>query len=235
MQSTIKAAFFDVFGTLVDWHGGIAREAERILRPRGLALDWHAFARAWRAQYQPSLEEVRSGRMPYEKLDALHRRNLANVFAKFQLADVDDDTRDALVLGWHKLDAWPDVAQGLQRLKRRFLIAPVSNGNIALMADLARHNGLSWDAILGADLARDYKPKRDVYLSACAAFNLTPDRCLMVAAHSSDLTAAAECGLRTAHVARPDEAGPGKGESGPSVPVDFTAANVEDLAAKLGA
>src|SRR5690606_23474398 len=102
MPSTIKAAFFDVFGTLVDWHGSIAREAERILRPRGLALGWHAFARAWRAQYQPSLEEVRSGRMPYEKLDALHRRNLANVLAKFALADVDDETRDALVLAWHK-------------------------------------------------------------------------------------------------------------------------------------
>jgi 2-haloacid dehalogenase len=229
----MKGVFFDVFGTLVDWRGGIARESERILKPRGISLDWYAFAQAWRDQYQPSLEQVRSGREPFVKLDQLHRRNVEPVLARFGATALPDAVLSELVLAWHRLDGWPDAAPGLHMLRRSFLIAPVSNGEIALMVDLARHNGFPWDAILGAEIAQDYKPKPRVYLAACEAFNLSPEDCLMAAAHSSDLAAAAQCGLRTAHIARPDEAGPGRGEAQPSVPVDIVAQSVEDLALQL--
>lgn len=234
MQDAIKAVFFDVFGTLVDWHGSVAREAERILKPLGASLDWHAFARAWRDEYQPALEEVRSGRVPYRKLDVLHRRNVEAILPRFGLPPLREETLDELVLAWHRLDAWPDVARGLHRLRTRFFIAPVSNGNIALMVDLARRNDFPWDAILGAEIASDFKPKPRVYLASCEALNLAPGACLMAAAHSSDLAAAASFGLRTAHIARPDEAGPGRGEARPEVAVDFTTRSVEDLAAQLG-
>jgi 2-haloacid dehalogenase len=234
MQSAIRAVFFDVFGTLVDWHGGVAREAERILKPLGVTLDWHAFSQDWRDQYQPALEEVRSGITPFQKLDVLHRRNVEAILPRHGLADIRGDVLDELVMAWHRLDAWPDAAPGLHRLRRHFRIAPVSNGNIALMVDLARRNDFPWDAVLGADIARDYKPKQHVYLASCEALNLKPEQCLMAAAHSSDLAAAASFGLRTAHIARPDEGGPGKGESAPDVPVDLAAQSVEDLAAQLG-
>jgi 2-haloacid dehalogenase len=140
-----------------------------------------------------------------------------------------------LNLAWHRLDAWPDVASGLTRLRGRFLLAPVSNGNISLMVALARRNGLPWDAILGSEVARDFKPKPGVYLAACEAFDLAPADCMMVAAHSNDLSHAAACGLRTAHISRLNEHGPGKGEAAPKVPVDFAAGNLEELAAKLSA
>jgi len=230
-----KALFFDVFGTMVDWCGGVAREAERVLGARGIKLDWPAFSRAWRAEYQPGMEEVRSGKIAFAKLDVIHRRMLARIQPRFGLETLDEATAAELNLAWHRLDAWPDVTAGLARLRRKFLVAPVSNGNIALMADLARHNDFHWDAILGAEIARDYKPKPRVYLAAADAFALAPGDCMMVAAHSSDLAAAAACGLKTAHVARPDESGPGTGERAPSVKVDVAAASFEDLAVKLGA
>jgi 2-haloacid dehalogenase len=230
-----RALFFDVFGTLVDWRSGIAREAERVLEPLGFSLDWLAFADAWRDQYQPGMEEVRSGRIPFSKLDVLHRHNLERIMQRFGIAGLAEDTARDLNLAWHRLDAWSDVPPGLARLKRRFLLAPVSNGNISLMVDLARRNELPWDAILGAETAGDYKPKPRVYLAACEALDLPPGECMMVAAHTNDLLAAAKCGLRTAHVARPNEKGPGTGESGPKAPVDVAAENLEDLAGKLGA
>ena len=228
-----KALLFDVFGTLVDWRGGIAREAERLLAPLGYHLDWLAFASAWRAQYQPAMEEVRAGRIAFCKLDQLHRRNLERILPRFDIANVPDQVLADLNLGWHRLDAWPDVSAGLRRLKQKFLLAPVSNGNISLMVDLARRNGLPWDAILGAEVAGDYKPKPRVYLASCEAFDLPPAECMMVAAHSNDLAAAADCGLRTAHIARPDEAGPGKGEAVSRVAVDLAARSIEDLADQL--
>jgi len=230
----LKALVFDVFGTLVDWRSSIAREAQAILAPRGISIDWEAFADAWRDQYQPAMEEVRSGRLPFSKLDVLHRRNLDVVLRELGLDAVDDATRRELNLAWHRLDAWPDVAPGLARLRTRFRVAPCSNGNISLMADLARRNGLTWDAILGAELARDYKPKPVVYQSAAAAFDCEPHEVMMVAAHSSDLQAAAEAGLRTAFIARPDEHGPGRGESRASVPVDLSADGLGELADRLG-
>lgn len=234
MTAPVKALFYDVFGTLTDFRTSIAREAEALLKPKGFALDWPAFADAWRGQYQPALEEVRSGRRAYCKLDILHRENLEKVLQRFGVSGLSDDDKDALNLGWHRLDAWPDVPQGLARLKKKFWLAPVSNGNIALMVDLARRNNFPWDAILGADVAQDFKPKPRVYLAAAAAFNLEPQHCMMVAAHSNDLSAAAALGLRTAHVARPNEHGPGRGETAPTVPVDYAVKSLVELADKLG-
>jgi 2-haloacid dehalogenase len=231
--SDIKALFFDVFGTLVDWRTGVAREAKAILKALGYSLDWTAFADAWRDQYQPGLEQVRSGRLPYTKLDLLHRRTLQKLLPDFGLAKLNDAELDQLTLAWHQLDAWEDVPSGLARLRKRFLIAPVSNGNIAIMSDLARRNGFPWDAILGADLARDFKPKAEVYLASVSAFNLKPSECLMCACHSDDLRAAAALGLRTAFIARPKER-PGISESAPGCPVDLLSGTILDLATKLG-
>lgn len=230
---TLRTLVFDVFGTLVDWRGSIAREVRATLGAR--VPDPKAFADDWRAQYQPAMEKVRSGEWPFSKLDVLHRLNLDRVLAERGLDDVPETVRADLNLAWHRLDAWPDVAPALARLRGRYRIAPCSNGNISLMVDLARRNGFPWDAIVGAELARDYKPKAVVYQAAAAAFDGTPAETLMVAAHSSDLAAAARAGLRTAHVARPDECGPGLGEHGPDGPVDFAARDLHHLADLLGA
>lgn len=232
----VKALVFDVFGTLVDWHGGIARDAEAALAPLGLQADWDAFALDWRAQYQPAMEEVRSGRIPFCKLDVLHRRNLDVVLQQrgWSLDRVPEAVRANLNKAWHRLDAWPDVPTGLARLRTRFLLAPCSNGHFALMVALARRNGLVWDAITGAELARDYKPAPAVYRAAASAFDLAPHQVLMVAAHSDDLAAAAKAGLRTAHIARPDEHGPGRGEVRASCTVDASAVSLLDLAQQLG-
>jgi 2-haloacid dehalogenase len=232
---SVGALFFDVFGTLVDWRAGVAREAERILQPLGYRLDWLAFADAWRDEYQPAMEEVRAGQIPFCKLDLLHRRNLDRILPRFGISGLGEDATRELNLAWHRLDAWPDAPRGLARLKRRFVLAPVSNGNISLMVDLARRNSFPWDAVLGAETAGDYKPKPRVYLSACEALDLPPGSCMMVAAHTTDLLAAAKVGLRTAHIARPNERGPGKGEAKPHAPVDVAAADLEDLAVRLGA
>jgi 2-haloacid dehalogenase len=225
----VRALFFDVFGTLVDWRTGVAREAAAILKPAGYSLDWIAFADAWRDLYEPGMEEVRSGRIPYTKLDVLHRQMLLKILPQFGLKAA---VMDQLTQAWHHLDAWKDVPPGLARLRKRFLIAPVSNGNIAIMSDLARRNGFPWDAILGADLARDYKLKPAVYLAAVDAFDLKPSECMMCAAHSEDLRAAASNGLRTAFIARPEER-PGVSENEPKYHVDVLSSSTEDLATKL--
>jgi len=230
----VKALLFDVFGTLVDWRSGVAREAEAVLKPRGYALDWPVLADAWRGEYQGAMEEVRSGRIPFGKLDVLHRRNLDRILPRFGAGSLSEEERRTLNLAWHRLDAWPDVTAGLARLKRKYLLAPLSNGNVSIMVDLARRNDFPWDAILGAEFAGDYKPKPRVYLSAAEAFDLAPQDCMMVAAHSSDLAAAAALGLRTAHIARPNEGGPGRGETAPTVTVDIAANSIEDLATQLG-
>ena len=231
-MNTIKALIFDVFGTLVDWRTSIARETEWALAPLGVSVDWPAFADAWRQQYQPAMEDVRSGRLPFSKLDLLHRRNLNVVLEAFHL-DADEATRQHLNLAWHRLDAWPDVQPGLANLRSHYLLAPCSNGNISLMVDLARRNGLHWDAILGAEVARDYKPKPEVYLSAVSAFDLQPSQTMMVAAHASDLAAAAAVGLRTAFISRPDEYGPNTGDRDPGFAFDYVASSLVDLAEQL--
>ena len=230
----VGALLFDVFGTLADWRSSIAREAKAILGPLGYSLDWPAFADAWRGEYQPAMEEIRSGKASFSKLDVLHRRNLDRILPRFDIKPLPEDTAQHLNLAWHRLDTWPDVAPGLVRLKTSYRLAPCSNGNISLMVDIARRNGLPWDAILGAEIAGDFKPKPKVYLASCAAFDLAPGDCMMVAAHSNDLKSAAALGLATAHIARPNEHGPGTGEAAPTVPVDYAASSLEHLATQLG-
>jgi 2-haloacid dehalogenase len=232
---SVQALFFDVFGTLMDWRTSVARESEKILGALGYSLDWIAFADAWRGEYQPGMEEVRSGRIPFSKLDVLHRRNLVRLLPRFGLENLSDEVIDDLNLVWHRLDAWPDVSGAMKRLKRTYKLAPCSNGNISLMVDLARRNDIPWDAILGSEVAGDFKPKPRVYFAACEALDLPPAQCMMVAAHSRDLAAAATCGLRTGHIARVDEYGPNTGEPGPTVPVDVFGSDLADLATKLGA
>ena len=229
----VKALFFDVFGTLVDWRSGVARDAAAVLTRLGYALDWLAFADAWRGEYQPAMEEVRSGRIPYTKLDILHRQMLQKILPHFGIDGLSGADLDELTLAWHRLDAWPDVSGGLAALRRRFLVAPVSNGNIALMCDLARRNDFRWDAILGADLARDFKPKPTVYVAAADAFGLKTRDCMMCAAHGSDLTAAAATGMRTAFIARPAEP-PGFKEGAPQASVDISCNSCLQLARQLG-
>lgn len=225
------ALFFDVFGTLVDWRGSIARDARQRF---GDGFDGESFADAWRAEYQPAMQAIRSGGRGYVRLDVLHRENLDRILPRFGLDHLPETERADLNLIWHRLDAWPDVTGALSRLSVHHRLAPMSNGNISLMADMARHNRWRWDAVLGAEIARDYKPKPGVYQAGCAAFDLPPGRCMMVAAHSDDLVAAKQAGLMTAHIARPNEYGPGKGEAGPSTPVDLAARDLEDLANLLG-
>jgi 2-haloacid dehalogenase len=229
----VRALLFDVFGTLIDWRGSISREAQAALAPRGVAIDWEAFADAWHRRYQPALEEVRSGRLPFRTLDVLNRRNLDAILSDFGLDALDEPARIELNRAWHRLDAWPDTAPGLARLRTQYWIAPCSNGNISIMVDLARRNGITWDAVLGAEFTRAYKPNPAVYLSAAAAFDCLPEQTMMVAAHSYDLAAAAALGLRTAFIARPEEHGPGKGEHAASGPVDLSVPSVTALADRL--
>jgi 2-haloacid dehalogenase len=230
----VRALFFDVFGTVVDWRSGVAREAENTLKPMGYSLDWLAFADAWRAEYQPGMDEVRSGRQPFAKLDVLHRRMLDKIKPRFGLDKLDEATLAELNLAWHRLDAWKDVGPGFARLRSRLMLCPCSNGNIAIMADIGRRNDLRWHAVLGSEIAGDFKPKPQVYLASAEALNLKPSQCMMVAAHSPDLTAAAKQGLRTGHVGRPGEGGPGTGETAPKGSFDVVAKNFEEFADKMG-
>jgi 2-haloacid dehalogenase len=229
------ALFFDVFGTLVDWRTGVARETEFILKPRGYSLEWPAFADAWVAEYQPGIEAVRSGRISYTKLDVLLRQMLDTILPRFGVTGLPEEDRQLLTFAWHRLDGWSDVKPALVRLSRHFMLAPVSNGNFLIMADIAKRNGWRWDAILGADIARDYKPKPRVYLAAAEALDLRPGDCLMVSAHYDDLTSPAASGMRTAYVARPDEYGPGKEPEPIAGNVDISVNSLEELADKLDA
>ena len=208
----VRALVFDVFGTVVDWRSGVAREAAPFLARHGSAADPATFADAWRRRYQPAMEAVRSGARPFTRLDVLHRENLEAVLPEFGIdpAAVPAAELDALNLAWHRLDPWPDAVAGLARLRARFLIAPLSNGNIILMADMAKRAGLPWDCILGAEVARAYKPAPEAYLRTAEVLAMRPEEVCLVAAHNNDLAAARRCGLRTAFVPRPLEHGPGQ-------------------------
>jgi 2-haloacid dehalogenase len=233
---TVKALVFDVFGTVVDWRTSVAIEVEALAKRKGLAIDGATFADAWRAGYGPSMNRVRTGELPWTKLDVLHRMTLDRILTEFGITGLSETETVALNRAWHRLRPWPDSVSGLTRLKRKFIIAPLSNGNISLMTDMAKHAGLPWDCILGAELARHYKPDREVYQSAADFLDLKPGEVMMVAAHLGDLRAAQTVGLRTAFVPRPLEFGPTrKPDLKPDFPVDTSARDFNDLADQLGA
>jgi len=235
-KALVRALVFDVFGTVVDWRTSVAREVTAAAKRRDLAVDGEKFADAWRAGYGPSMNRVRTGELLWTRLDDLHRMTLDKIVGDFGLSSLTEDERAELNHAWHRLDPWPDSVPGLTRLKKRFTIAPLSNGNIALMADLAKYAHLPWDAILGAELVRHYKPDHEVYESAATFLDLPRGHVMMVAAHLGDLRAAKAAGLLTAFVPRPMEYGPnGKPDLKPDKSVDITAKDFKDLASQLGA
>ncbi|MEL7347666.1 MAG: haloacid dehalogenase type II [Pseudomonadota bacterium] len=233
----IQAALFDVFGTVVDWRSGVAQAAAPILEAAGIAEDPTGFADAWRAEYQPAMARVRDGARGYVPLDTLHRENLERVLAaRGHAGRLDETALAALNHAWEQLPPWPDSGPGLAAIRARMLIAPCSNGSIALMVRLARYAGLPWDAILGADVARAYKPQPAAYLRSAAALGLPPEAVVMVAAHNDDLEAAAALGFATAFVPRPQEHGPAQTtDLRPTGPWSFVATDLEDLARQLAA
>ena len=208
MTVNVEALLFDVFGTCVDWRSGIIREGVELNRSRGLGVDWTAFADAWRGLYQPSMEQVRNGSRPWTTLDVLHRESLDKLVDRFGLECLGGNELDHLNRVWHRLEPWPDTVTGLKILKNNFVIAPLSNGNVALLVNMAKRTDLPWDAVLGAEVAGHYKPRPEAYLAAARLLGLEPDQCMMVAAHNNDLVAARNCGFRTAFVCRPHEHGP---------------------------
>ena len=224
----VRALVFDVFGTVVDWYGGVARDVRR-LRP---GVDADAFAASWRWRYEPSMDRVRRGERPWADLDTLHRESLDALLDEFGHDPV-EATRAELVLAWHRLDPWPDSVAGLTELRERFVVASLSNGNVSLLVDMAKRAGLPWDAVLSAELFGHYKPDAEVYDGAARLLGLAPEQVLMVAAHVDDLAAARRRGLRTAYVYRPREAGP-RGTPPASDPeADLNVASLSDLAARL--
>jgi 2-haloacid dehalogenase len=236
-MNNVQVLLFDVFGTVVDWRSSVAREAAPFLARHGSgAVDPAAFADAWRRAYQPSMEEVRSGRRAFVPLDVLHRENLERALAEFgiDLARIPAAELDELNLAWHRLDPWPDAVAGLTCLKSRYVIAPLSNGNVRLTLDIAKRAGLPWDAILGAEVVRAYKPTPEAYLRTAELLMMKPEQICLVAAHNSDLAAARKCGLRTAFVPRPFEHGPGQTtDLDPAQDWDQVAEDFELLAEKL--
>ncbi len=205
----VKALTFDVFGTVVDWRLSIIREGEAFGKPRGLSVDWAAFADRWRALYQPAMEEVRSGKRGWTKLDDLHRESLGKVVTEFGIKGVMAGELDDLNRAWHRLDPWPDSVPGLTRLKRKYILATLSNGNVALLVNMAKRSGLPWDTILGAEVTRHYKPQPGCYLGTAAMLGLKPEECALVAAHNNDLAVARGLGFKTIFVPR-QEHGPGQ-------------------------
>ncbi|EJN05470.1 haloacid dehalogenase type II [Phyllobacterium sp. YR531] len=234
----VKAVIFDVFGTVVDWRTGVSREAAAFLtRHNRQDINPDDFADCWRDFYAPAMAEVNSGRRPFVRLDILHRENLDKVLEKLGIdaAAIPHSELDELNRAWHRLDPWPDSVQGIQRLKKRFIVAPLSNGNIILMINMAKRAGLPWDAILGAEVAGIYKPMPEAYLRTADILAMRPEEICLVAAHNDDLAAARKCGLRTAFVLRPTDHGPNqKTDLCPTQEWDVIADTIDDLAAKLG-
>jgi len=231
----VKALTFDVFGTVVDWRSSLIREGQALGKAKGFAVDWAKFADAWRGMYQPAMDEVRSGRRPWTKLDDLHRESLEKLLGQFAIKGLSDGEVEHLNRAWHRLDPWPDSVAGLTRLKKKYVLATLSNGNVALMVNMAKHGGLPWDAILGAEVARHYKPQPECYRTTASLLGLAPEECMMVAAHNGDLAAASSVGLRTAFVLRPAEHGPGQTKDvNPTRQWDLVASDFVDLAGRLG-
>ena len=230
-----KALLFDVFGTVVDWRGSIIAEGQAFGRARGLDVDWAAFADGWRAKYQPAMQRVRDGQIGWVKLDDLHRQNLDELLEEMAITCLTRDETDHWNRVWHRLNAWPDAVEGLTKLKNKFILATLSNGNVALIVNMAKHAGLPWDAVLGAEVAGHYKPQPEAYLKTAQILGLAPEDCLMVAAHNSDLVAAGSCGLGTAFVSRPREFGMGQtADKDAENDYHYVARDFLDLADQLG-
>ena len=204
----VQALLFDVFGTVVDWRGSIIADLTEFGAKKGLQADWAAFTDEWRGLYQPAMEEVRSGRRAWTILDVLHRESLETLLGKYKITGLSEADKDHINRAWHRLKPWPDTVEGLKRLKTRYIIGTLSNGNVGLLTRLAKNAGLPWDVVLGAETARAYKPLPQAYLASAELLNLRPDQVMLVAAHNGDLAAASAVGLRTGFVARPQEYGP---------------------------
>jgi 2-haloacid dehalogenase len=230
----VKALTFDTFGTVVDYRSSIVDEGRALARKKNLSVDWEKFADAWRADYAPSMNRVRTGELPWTTLDRLNRIILDRLLVQFKISGLTEAEIEDFNHVWHRLKPWPDAVGGLTRLKKKFTIAPLSNGNVSLLTDVAKHAGLPWDLIIGADLSHHYKPDREVYLTAASLLELPPPNIMMVAAHQDDLRAAKGIGFKTAFVRRPDE-GP-NGDHRPIEPGwDFVVNDFNELATKLGA
>jgi 2-haloacid dehalogenase len=233
---SVKALVFDVFGTVVDWRSSIMREVEALARVKGLRLDAAQFADDWRAGYQPAMQRVRSGELAWTRIDDLHRMILNDLLAKRGVEALDQAERSELNRAWHRLDPWPDAVVGLMRLKRRFIIGTLSNGNLGLLVNMAKRAGLPWDVVLSAELAHHYKPDPEAYRLAPDLLGLLPSEVMMVAAHPNDLAAAAREGLKTGYVPRPLEHGPDRKPHDISGHrFDVVAGDFTELAERLGA
>jgi len=236
VANSVKALTFDVFGTVVDWRSSIIREGQILSANKGFEVDWPEFADRWRGGYTPAMNRVRSGELPWTKIDDLHRLILDELVEEFNLSGLSEQELDHFNKAWHRLTPWPDTVSGLNRLKTKYIITTLSNGNVSLLTNMAKNAGLPWDAVLSAELAKHYKPAPEAYLTAADLLSLPPEQVMMVAAHPGDLRAAARAGLRTAYVIRPLERGPGRevdrNEDGE---FDYTADDFVDLALQLGA
>lgn len=230
-SDSIKVLAFDIFGTVVDWHASIAREIDAMK----LGVSGNEFALAWRAGYQPAMRQVMSGELGWTLIDDLHRRILDDLLARFAITHLNEEQKRHLNKVWHRLAAWPDSVEGLTRLKSRYMICTLSNGNIGLLADMAKNAGLPWDCILSAEVFKKYKPDPATYLGVANIFDLAPEQVMLVAAHQDDLAAARACGLRTAYIERPEEFGPTQPKDVSPDPANtFHAKSIAALAAMLG-
>jgi 2-haloacid dehalogenase len=230
----IKALTFDVFGTTVDWRGSLIGEAEQWGRARGLEINWPRFADSWRAGYAPAMDQVRRGSLPWMNLDQLHRKILDKLLIEHKIDGLSETEKEHFNKVWHRLHAWPDAIAGLTRLKTRFVLSTLSNGNVSLLVDMAKFAGLPWDAVLCAEIFRHYKPDSETYLGAAELLGCKPQEVMMVAAHPSDLRAAQKLGLRTAFVPRPREHGDRNPDATTDTDFDVIATDFIDLAEKLG-
>lgn len=236
VANSVKALTFDVFGTVVDWYGSIIREGQLLAANKGYDVDWEKFAVSWRAGYGPAMNKVRNGEMPWTKIDDLHRMILDDLVEEYNLTGMSEAELVHFNEAWHRLSPWPDTVSGLNKLKSKYVITTLSNGNVSLLTHMAKNGGLPWDAILSAELSGHYKPDPEAYLKAADLLSLKPEQVMMVAAHPGDLRAAARTGLKTAYVIRPLERGPGRPVNrNPDGEFDYTAEDFNDLARQLGA
>lgn len=230
-----RVIVFDTFGTVVDWRGSLIAELTAFAREKGISADWVALVDAWRGAYQPSMQRVRGGELPWTKLDALHRMSLDRLIEEFGIRGLSEEDRAHINLGWHRLNPWPDSVPGLKRLKTRYVIGPLSNGNVSLLTNMAKHAGLPWDMVFGSDLFGHFKPDPETYLGVARLMDLQPGQVMMAAAHNGDLAAARKQGLMTAFFPRPTEYGPHQVRDFKAEQEwDVIAADIQDMAGKLG-